>query len=476
MRSHRAHPSLGAPFLLGETMGETVSLDNRTQADIVEKEYDDEQPVYPYFGVTSFSELEDLQESQIAAKRVHELGEMFQYIAGNIMADPEIDNKASALSALVNEYATRLDTLEGAQTKESDKPESLPAEPANAFTVWKEASGAWRWLAIYSNKFRDADNPPEIISEKSHKTFVDMVDKGLVPYPELWHWHIPGSRWGVADWLEYADGFALASGTVDAGHEKEAANLAASTVALRVSHGMPEKFIWRNAADPSVIDFHITKEISPLPSPAAANPLTGFELFMEDKDMALSKDKRDYLANVAGLPEDAIARIESGLASKAKEAADAGLEFKETEATEELVAEVTAEPAVDAPAPAQPEPVADAPVMRAELAEVMAEFVGAFTEQLRTLTGNVDTLATAVKELQSSDAEKIAAKAADTPPASLAALISERVMNHAAAKVDGRSTLAKSKPAETEPVDVNGPTPFSFINSLVDASHNGQTQ
>ena len=78
-------------------------------------------------------------------------------------------------------------------------------EPENAnknvhpFMVWKEADDEYRWLAVYSNKWRDEDSPPEILASAAHKEFVEAVDKGDWPYPELWLWHIPGSRFGVAD-------------------------------------------------------------------------------------------------------------------------------------------------------------------------------------------------------------------------------------------------------------------------------------
>ena len=465
---------------------DTVTMDPRTHGAVVEKGdgYDwmdkgdgyrkddmmeyangdgyDEGMKYAYYGVTSFAELEDIQASKMASEKVYELGEMFQGMAKNIMGDMEITDKAAALRGLVDEFQTRLDMLNptSTTTKEQAPVEELPAEPANSLTVWKEASGAWRWLAIYSNKFRDQDNPPEIISEKSHKTFLELVDQGVVPYPELWHWHIPGTRWGVADWLAYADGFALASGTVDAGHEKEAETLAASSMPIRVSHGMPERFIVRNPGDPSVIDFHITTEISDLPSPAAANPLTGFQVFKGANEMALPAQKKQYLKQ-AGLSDDRIAEIENGLASRAKEAQDAGLEYKETAAPAP-----TEEPAVVKDAT----PVAEPAMTRQEVADAMSQIVTVFTQQMATLTESLTALTAEVKELRRTDADRIAEKAADTPPASLQALIAQRIIGHPDARVNKGATLAKDKPDET-PAAAAGPTPYSFINALVQNSH-----
>jgi hypothetical protein len=62
--------------------------------------------------------------------------------------------------------------------------------------IWKEADGQWHWLARYSNNFLDVDNPPQIISAKSHKDFVKSVDDGEWPLPELWVWHVPEWRVG----------------------------------------------------------------------------------------------------------------------------------------------------------------------------------------------------------------------------------------------------------------------------------------
>jgi hypothetical protein len=104
--------------------------------------------------------------------------------------------------------------------------------------VWKEATGIYRTLITYSNCYRDVDNPPEIISSDSHKNFVKMVDNKEAEYPELWHWHVKGTKYGQIDWLAYDEenGFAMACGYILPGHEKEAEALTQMDD-LRVSHG-----------------------------------------------------------------------------------------------------------------------------------------------------------------------------------------------------------------------------------------------
>lgn len=155
---------------------------------------------------------------------------------------------------------------------------SIPSSIRKEFSIWKSVEdGKWHWYAIYSNNFRDRDSPPEIISEKSHKTFVGLVEQNLVSPPELWHWHLPGTKWGTTEIVGYENGFAWAAGIVDEGHEKEAESLSKQDD-IKVSHGMPSRFIKRRTDDNTVIDFHITSEISPLPDWAAANEHTGFSI------------------------------------------------------------------------------------------------------------------------------------------------------------------------------------------------------
>lgn len=203
----------------------------------------------------------------------------------------------------------------------------------NSFAVWKDKSiGLYRWMAVYSNNYIDRDSPPEIISEKSHKTFVQLVDEGVVDYPELWHWHIPGTAWGKADMLDYVDGFALAVGYVYPGHEKEALALAGRND-LGVSHGMPFATLLYNPTNPGVIDFHVTREISVLPHHAVANPLTDFVILdnLGGSNMPITKAKRDWLTNELGLPEDVVKNLERNLKEMSNLADAIGLASKEAD-------------------------------------------------------------------------------------------------------------------------------------------------
>ena len=91
--------------------------------------------------------------------------------------------------------------------------------------------------------------------------------------------------WGKSDMVTYSDGFSIAFGTVLPGFEHLAENLSKAIddgADIAVSYGMAGQFIIRNEEDPTVIDFHITREISVLPRSAAANKLTGFVVFHKE--------------------------------------------------------------------------------------------------------------------------------------------------------------------------------------------------
>lgn len=213
---------------------------------------------------------------------------------------------------------------------EADIPSSVKekSQSEDAFYVWKGKDDLLRWFTVYSNNFRDEDNPPEILSEKSHETYVTLVDHGLVDFPELWLWHIPETIWGKADWVAYADGFAMASGIVYPGFEHIAEGIA-KRGKNKVSHGMPIPLIVYDPRYERTTMFHVTTEISVLPEWAAANPLTGFMIEGKGEiEMPLPKDKKAYLKEV-GMSPDLIEKIETSLINVRQAARDAGIESKE---------------------------------------------------------------------------------------------------------------------------------------------------
>jgi hypothetical protein len=296
------------------------------------------------------------------------------------------------------------------------------------FFLWKEADDSYRWLARYSNNYRDEDSPPEIIAAKSHERFVEMVDKEEVELPELWLWHVPQWRWGQAQVVAYDDaGFAIAAGTVD--DTKEARDMAETIMALPqdsflVSHGMPVDKIVRDEDDPSIIIQHVTKEISPLPAWAAANKLTGFTIIHKEASMAIPDEKRDRLQET-GVSAALLDALEAANTGTKEEAEEIGIESKEAGEEETPQPEETP----------QAEPV---PVSRDELAQVFNK-IG---ETFQALTEQVGELATEVKALKETRAVEEELSLED---------LFTRAAGHSDARVDGRTKEGKSRPKETPP-------------------------
>lgn len=369
------------------------------------------------------------------------------------------------------------------------------------FTLWKEASGQYRWFTFYSNNFRDDDHPSEIISKESHERFVEMVDKGIVDYPELWLWHVPVA-WGKADWLAYTDGLALASGTVfpEYNHVAEALS---KEKGLATSHGMPKTMVVYDDRDKSVIRFHITKEISPLPLSRAANKRTGF-LILKDVDMPLDADKRDWLINTAKLKPEFVKSLEDQIDAVAAQAKADGVETKEVSADPAATpAPTVPTPAVPAPAvpptptpaptpapavpPTQPAvpagvpvtpPVPDDPkskevnfVTRDELAALLPELLNPLIQSNAALVKQVDSLTKELKQVQASDASKIALLKEATPPLSLRDMITRNLIGSPAAKLKEGDPLAEDKPKETPAPTGHAPTIVPFVNGIVAAQH-----
>lgn len=309
--------------------------------------------------------------------------------------------------------------------------------------IWKEG-GVYKWIAAYSNNRRDDDNPPEIISSESHKAFDEALSKGEYPMPELWLWHLP-YRVGVTQWHAYdeAKGFPIAAGVFDAGKEWVAEALMNNKEWTGVSHGMPKSYIKRDEADESIIIRHVTKEISILPAWAAANKLS-FHLISKENAMteekALPAHKLEGLVNLAG--EERAKEVEAALADKAKEADEAGIEKKEETPVEE-----------------KPKTLSDKELVEAFVA--VKESLSALEQRLEALE--------AVKAEETKEADEFDL---------VAFLKSKSVVGAPEAKVDGRTTLAKDGPEETQPGSpMIAPTlgmPIGLVDRLVQANQSYQ--
>lgn len=171
-------------------------------------------------------------------------------------------------------------------------PRATP-EP-DAFTVFKTASGKNAWLARHTGKWVDREN--EILSEKSHEEYVDRVQKGVTPLPELWMWHAKGTKHGEAVAVWKAGGFVCAAGLFD---ETPAGNKAFAyyqkhSGKIKLSHMF--HYPHETKVD-GVYHAYNTIEITTLPDGAEAFPYTSFE---EIQTMALPQQAESMIAEALG--------------------------------------------------------------------------------------------------------------------------------------------------------------------------------
>lgn len=452
-------------------------------------------------GVTSLAELEQARIARAQISKVRQTVWDMEEVIDNIVYDKEVVDKAGAITRLIDEFkATVTSALSSAASAVKSAlhptPEPPPQQPepepphvmsdmlkegGQPFMVWKDANGQWLWVARYSNSFRDNDWPPEIISSKSHRRFVEMVDKGTYPMPELWLWHEPSWKWGEARFVAFNEvtkeefarlypdrqwhdgmGFAWAAGTVDPGMEWVAESFASqnkSSVLTLVSHGMPIESIVRDPVDKTVYLEHQTKEISPLPATVAANKLTGFQVILsKETHMALSDKKIEEAAALLGVPKEQVANWTNRDAADAAAAKQAGVQSKE-------VNEPTPEPTPTTPPAAQP-----AYVTQAEFKEATDQIVSGVTDSIKAVLEAVESLKKEVAQTAQAQADK---QAAQTPAASIYDRLTS-VVGRPETVADGRTKEAKTQPEQNQDKSGGstrqGGTGISLIDELVTGS------
>lgn len=262
-----------------------------------------------------------------------------------------------------------------------------------------------KWFAWWSNAFEDHDG--EYFAEKAIDEYVRRVDVGAVPYPELWLWHTPGTRHGIAEWVGRIGHFAVAAGSFDdtpAGKSAQA-HYAKGGGDYGMSHGF--------TYDPGqkrdgVFHQFNTFEISVLPAKAAANPYTAFtEVF----EMEMDDEKRAFLARVLGSDELA-AQLITATEDKSRAMEQLDVRYKDFV---QMDASPVAEKAEDEDMPedeAAPEdapPAEDMPEDEAKM-DGIGEFVEAITEDVSTLANAVNSLIGKLEQVQAESAAEKARK------------------------------------------------------------------
>jgi hypothetical protein len=222
-------------------------------------------------------------------------------IDGTSIAVQPVGNSDNILTSMVNRVKSAL------QRGNSD------------IIAFKVNTATRSWVGVWTNNFEDREK--EIFAAKAIDDYVSRVDMGIIPTPELWVWHTPGTRLGQADYIARVGAFVVGMGKFDDNPLAEKGmNALARLKGLGMSHGFtydPKQKRGR------VYHQFNTFEISVLPKSKAANSYTSFE---EIETMKLEGEKKTFLEGILGTEqtgalekalEDATNSLtERGIASK----------------------------------------------------------------------------------------------------------------------------------------------------------------
>lgn len=213
------------------------------------------------------------------------------------------------------------------------------------------------WIGWWTNNFEDRQK--ELFSAASIDDYINRVKSGMVPYPELWFYHVPGTKHGQATDLWRVDHFGVAYGTFDQGGHTDAFKAYYKKVKdLGMSHGFyyPD---W--ALSDGVFHKFTTFELTTLKPAAAANPYTTFK---EMSEMAVSPSTikeleaalgKDVAAQIVADAEGRGKALEATQRYKSFEAPVTHEEFTALKGTVEQVLEAVKKLTAPDPASAQPD-------------------------------------------------------------------------------------------------------------------------
>lgn len=247
------------------------------------------------------------------------------------------------------------------------------------------------FLCVWSNNFEDRDG--EIFTAKAIDDFVTRVDMGIAPTPELWVWHVPGSRVGKADWVDRHGHFLMAMGTFDdTPHGQHARDYYQKHGGKKsLSHGFTYP---ADQFDGKHYGSFNTFEISLLPRGAEANLFTSLE-GVKAMAKVISETKKAEL--FAAFGEELGTRILASEDAKGKALDELGIASKD----------FTADPAVAADTSAQALANADKAFkdLVPDLMEGSAEAVSAALEAVKAVKAQNAEIADLRKELDLMRAE-----------------------------------------------------------------------
>ena len=279
-------------------------------------------------------------------------------------------------------------------------------EPASGFKVYQTEDGA-RWVGWWTNNFVDKEG--EVFSLKAIDDYVDRVRAGLTPYPELWAYHVPGSKHGEAQFVGRIGHYAIAAGTFDddALGQRAADVYARSGKKYAMSHGFT--YPTTELVDGVFHQFN-TFEISTLPAKAAANPYTAFEGVTK----MLTEEQTKELRALFG--DEIATEIIENTEAKSKAIEAAGVAYKQFAVVADVKAETEPEPeAVKSVEVKLATLIRDLSADSASAAELTEEAMKAIAEHKAATDTELATMRAEVKALR--EAVDLRPRSASTDPA-----------------------------------------------------------
>lgn len=339
----------------------------------------------PLAGATTMAAAEAAEAAHEVEREVNELTYMFSCVVSNILGDPamKMPAKIDALQAAIDDLGTRVGKIDLEDTK-AIEPDYAAGEMDGTIKSTVSPDGTPRWVAVYSNRYKDRLR--ETLPEAAHRDFVEYVERTKA-YPTLRLWHVPGADIGVADWIDYSDGFMVATGTY---YRPEYAERLKEAGPLRCSHGF--KYRVKDFLPDGTYRAYRTYEISVLPAGREANTLQAD--FDPGEALMLTAARREFVERVLGA--DKVKEVEQMLTSLKAKADAEGLAYREIMDTFATFGEKA-----DAPPEAPPPAAGVAEVTAAQVQAAMAPL----TEALNGLNARLDAQAVQVKAVADSQAE-----------------------------------------------------------------------
>ena len=371
-----------------------------SELDIESDEFDQEEPVMETkeTPIETPEVIPDVVESPMEKETVSDIDALVLEVTQ--ARDKRIINSSEGIKGMVAKSVRAAATKLGI-----DMP---PPKDFNAIQIEKDANGDWRSVMWTSNNFIDRDG--DIISEDAHKEYVEWVNKeeNKVCMPAFVTWHTPGTaRENPVDYVDFFNGFLVTSAKLT---DTEAVGLLKATKKTNIGMSHGSFVLERDAKDPRIITKYRMYEVSDLPLDKAANPFTAIETVSKEVEM----DKKEYLAELLGEEKAEAFLAKTGL--KQKSLQDAEIESKEADTAP--VVEPVVEPVIDVPPVAEPIVKEEKPedVVAKVLKELDIEGLNDFVTKAQEAMAKIPILESLVKELSTSNDEKLAEMIA--PPVS----------------------------------------------------------